>query len=107
MFPAHSFKNKKVALFGLARDSQTLIISAVEHSSVMGAADELARRGAQVVKLPVTRDGKGVRVEGGEVLIPLGGSGLVEIEVELGADVARRYAARVQREREREEGVER
>ena len=39
------------------RGGEGAIISAIEHPSISGAADELARRGTPVVKLPVTHDG--------------------------------------------------
>ena len=34
-----------------------VLLSAIEHPSIAGAAEELARRGTHVVKLPVTHDG--------------------------------------------------
>ncbi|HUE72328.1 MAG TPA: cysteine desulfurase family protein [Pirellulaceae bacterium] len=35
----------------------SVLLSAIEHPSIVGAADELARRGTPVIKLPVTREG--------------------------------------------------
>jgi cysteine desulfurase len=35
----------------------SVLLSAIEHPSITAAADELARRGTQIIKLPVNRDG--------------------------------------------------
>jgi cysteine desulfurase len=58
IFTSGGTEANNLALVGLLPErTGPLAISAIEHPSIMGAADELARRGTQVVKLPVTRDG--------------------------------------------------
>jgi cysteine desulfurase len=66
IFTSGGTEANNLAIFGLGfqpgagagtRDLRPLVVSAIEHQSVMGAADELARRGHQVVKLLPTSDG--------------------------------------------------
>jgi cysteine desulfurase len=57
IFTSGGTEANNLALLGLVRDGNAVAISQIEHPSITGAADELARRGAQVIKLPVVRDG--------------------------------------------------
>ena len=57
IFTSGGTEANNLLLFGQVRGGAGLVISAIEHPSILGAAEELARRGTRVVKLPVTRDG--------------------------------------------------
>jgi cysteine desulfurase len=59
IFTSGGTEANNLAIFGLFRDgnSQHAIISAIEHPSVLGPADELVRRGWQVDRLPVDENG--------------------------------------------------
>jgi len=66
IFTSGGTEANNLALLGVGRDSvarpaatesRPTIISAIEHPSIQGAADELARRGHPVIRLPVNRDG--------------------------------------------------
>jgi cysteine desulfurase len=63
IFTSGGTEANNLALFGMtdaqseSHDRSGFIISRIEHPSVMGAADELSRRGCQVSKLPINRHG--------------------------------------------------
>jgi cysteine desulfurase len=58
IFTSGGTEANNLALFGLSADRPgDLLISAIEHPSVIGAAEELYRRGRTVQRIPVTIDG--------------------------------------------------
>src|SRR5436190_13713924 len=58
LFTSGATEANNLALFGLAGDPPGhLVVSAVEHPSVTEPAQELARRGFALSRLPVTADG--------------------------------------------------
>jgi cysteine desulfurase len=58
IFTSGGTEANNLALFGLAGETpRRIAISAIEHPSVIGPAEALARRGWQVDRLRVTRDG--------------------------------------------------
>ena len=57
IFTSGGTEANNLALLGVVRDGQGVAVSQIEHPSILSAADELARRGANVVRLPVTRHG--------------------------------------------------
>ena len=58
IFTGSGTEANNLALFGLSGEAPSqIIVSAIEHPSVQGAADELARRGRRVTRLSVTPDG--------------------------------------------------
>ncbi|MBS0209297.1 MAG: cysteine desulfurase [Planctomycetes bacterium] len=58
IFTSGGTEANNLALLGLVKETPGhVIISAIEHPSVVGTAEELARRGWQVDKLPVSVDG--------------------------------------------------
>lgn len=58
IFTSGGTEANNLALFGLnTHESGLVVVSSIEHPSVMGAAEELARRGRQVIRLPVTMEG--------------------------------------------------
>jgi cysteine desulfurase len=57
IFTSGGTEANNLVLFGVGGDGKGVATSQIEHPSISSAADELARRGTQVVKLPVTRDG--------------------------------------------------
>ena len=58
IFTSGGTEANNLALFGLSGDSPGhVIISAIEHPSVVGPAEELRRRGWRIELLPVTADG--------------------------------------------------
>ncbi len=58
IFTSGGTEANQLALLGFSAERRgPVVISAIEHPSIAGAADELARRGTQVTKLPVKNDG--------------------------------------------------
>jgi cysteine desulfurase len=58
LFTSGGTEANNLALFGLCGSTPgRLIISTIEHPSVVGPAEELARRGWELVRAPVTADG--------------------------------------------------
>src|SRR5262249_14982300 len=58
IFTSGGTEANNVALFGLVKEEPGhVIVSAIEHPSIAAPAEELARRGWQVDRLPVSADG--------------------------------------------------
>lgn len=61
IFTSGATESNNLALFGLARDAsegrRRIVTSKIEHKSVLAPCRELARRGFDIVEVPVHRDG--------------------------------------------------
>lgn len=58
IFTSGGTEANNLALLGrVSGEPRCLIVSSIEHPSVMGAAEELQRRGAEVKRIPVDEDG--------------------------------------------------
>jgi cysteine desulfurase len=58
IFTSGGTEANNLALWGLSAERRgPVVISAIEHPSITAAADELARRGVQIIKLPVSPNG--------------------------------------------------
>jgi cysteine desulfurase len=58
VFTSGATEANNIALFGLAGDVERIIVSAIEHPSVLEPAEVLRSRGLAVTVLPVDRDGR-------------------------------------------------
>jgi cysteine desulfurase len=58
VFTSGGTEANNLAVFGLAGRFGRVIVSAIEHPSIVGPAEELARRGVRVERLAVSQDGR-------------------------------------------------
>lgn len=78
LFTSGGTEANNLALLGLSRPDQQLLISAVEHPSVLAAAQHLASMNVDVRLIPVDRDGI-VRLDALEDLLRQDPTGLVSV----------------------------